>query len=218
MVPLETEFGWTSAAISGAIAINLTLFGLIGPFAASRMDRWGLKRLVLCALVLLSVSVGLTGFMRSQWQLVLLWGVCVGSGTGVTSLVLAAVVANRWFERNRGLVLGMLTAANATGQLLFLPLLARLLERSGWRSISIAVAAGAAVVFILVLLFMHDYPGDIGVIAFGASAPDKFQQRAKPALRPIEALRHAARSPAFRCWRAVSSSVERAQTDSSVHI
>ena len=95
MVPLETEFGWTSAAISGAIAINLTLFGLIGPFAASLMDRWGLRRLVLCALVLLSVSVGLTVFMRSQWQLVLLWGVCVGSGTGVTSLVLAAVVANR---------------------------------------------------------------------------------------------------------------------------
>ena len=133
MVPLETEFGWTSAAISTAIAINLTLFGLIGPFAASLMDRWGLRRLVLCALILLTVSVGLTTLMKSQWQLVLLWGVCVGSGTGVTSLVLAAVIANRWFDKHRGLVLGGLTAANATGQLLFLPLLARLLERYGWR-------------------------------------------------------------------------------------
>ncbi len=111
MVPLEAEFGWTSAAISTAIAINLALFGLIGPFAASLMDRWGLRRLVLCALLLLAASVGLTTVMKSQWQLVLLWGVCVGSGTGVTALVLAAVVANRWFDKHRGLVLGGLTAA-----------------------------------------------------------------------------------------------------------
>src|ERR1700724_2375289 len=121
MVPLEAEFGWTSAAISTAIAINLALFGLIGPFAASLMDRWGLRRLVLCALLLLAASVGLTTAMKSQWQLVLLWGVCVGSGTGVTALVLAAVVANRWFDKHRGLVLGGPTAANATGHLFFLP-------------------------------------------------------------------------------------------------
>jgi MFS family permease len=151
MVPLEAEFGWTSAAISTAIAINLALFGLIGPFAASLMDRWGLRRLVLCALLLLAASVGLTTVMKSQWQLVLLWGVCVGSGTGVTSLVLAAVVANRWFDKHRGLVLGGLTAANATGQLLFLPLLVWLLEHFGWRSVSLAVAGSAAAVFIFVL-------------------------------------------------------------------
>src|SRR6201996_930197 len=137
MVPLEEEFHWTSAAVSGAIAINLALFGLIGPFAASLMDRWGLKRLVLCALALLTCSVALTALMTTRWQLILLWGVCVGSGTGVTSLVLAAVVANRWFDRHRGLVLGALTAANATGQLLFLPALARLLEKDGWRSVSL---------------------------------------------------------------------------------
>src|SRR3954447_23874983 len=105
-VPLEQEFHWTAAAISGAIAINLALFGLIGPFAASLMDRWGLRRMVLVALALLAVSVGLTTQMRSQWQLTLLWGVLVGSGTGVTSMVLAAIVANRWFEERRGLVLG----------------------------------------------------------------------------------------------------------------
>src|ERR1700722_586924 len=91
MVPLEEEFRWTSAAISGAIAINLALFGLIGPFAASLMDRWGLRRLVLCALALLVFAVGLSALMTTRWELVLLWGVCVGSGTGVTSMVLAAV-------------------------------------------------------------------------------------------------------------------------------
>src|SRR3954452_14092770 len=106
MVPLEGEFGWTRATISFAVAINIALFGLIGPFAASLMDRWGLRRLVLCALVLLSFSVALTTQMKSQTHLVLLWGLCVGAGTGVTSIVLATVVANRWFDERRGLVLG----------------------------------------------------------------------------------------------------------------
>lgn len=198
MVPLESEFGWTSAAISIAIAINLTLFGLIGPFAASLMDRWGLRRLVLSALVLLAVSVFLTAFMNSQWQLVLLWGVCVGSGTGVTSLVLAAVIGNRWFEKQRGLVLGMLTAANATGQLLFLPILARIQDHSGWRSISFVVAVAAVVVFVFVLLFMRDHPSDLGLEPYGATASEIASRRqTQAALRPIEALRYAAHSPAF---------------------
>src|SRR5260221_8477313 len=104
MVPLEAEFGWTSAAISTAIAINIALFGLIGPFAASLMDRWGLRRLVLCALALLAFSVAMTTRMTALWQLTLLWGVLVGSGSGVTAMVLAAVVANRWFDKQRGLV------------------------------------------------------------------------------------------------------------------
>ncbi|HMF77921.1 MAG TPA: MFS transporter, partial [Bryobacteraceae bacterium] len=150
IVPLESEFGWTRAAISGAIAVNIALFGLIGPFAASLMERWGLRRLVLCALAVMICAVVLTTQMKSQWELVLFWGVLVGSGTGVTSLVLAAVVANRWFEERRGLVLGMLSAGNATGQLVFLPGLARLVEGSGWRSAAFAVAAAAAVAFVMV--------------------------------------------------------------------
>jgi len=130
MVPLESEFGWSRALISLAVAINIALFGLIGPFAAAVMDRYGLRRVVLAALALLTVSVGLTTRMQHEWQLLLLWGVLVGSGTGVTSMVLAAVIATRWFDERRGLVLGALSAANATGQLVFLPVLARQIERS----------------------------------------------------------------------------------------
>jgi len=195
MVPLETEFGWSNASISFAIAINLALFGLIGPFAASLMDRWGLRRVVLLALALLAISVGLTTLMRSEWQLVLLWGVCVGSGTGITAMVLAAVVANRWFEKHRGLVLGGLTAANATGQLLFLPLLARLTERSGWRSVSVSISVGAVVVFVVVLLLMRDHPSDLDLHPYGRQSP--LELTAGRSLRPIEGLRIAARSPAF---------------------
>ena len=124
MVPLEMEFGWRRTVLSFAVAINIALFGLIGPFAASVIDRFGLRRVVLSAIALLAVAVALTTTMHSEWQLVLLWGVLVGTGTGVTSLVLAAIVATRWFDARRGLVVGLLSAANATGQLIFLP---------GWR-------------------------------------------------------------------------------------
>jgi MFS family permease len=117
IIPLEQEFGWSRTVISAAIAINIALFGLIGPFAASVMDRWGLRRVVLAALALVAISVALTTEMRNQWQLTLLWGVMVGTGTGVTSLVLAAVVATRWFDERRGRAPGSASAANATGQL-----------------------------------------------------------------------------------------------------
>ena len=159
------------------------------------MERWGLRRVVLLALALLAVSVGLTTLMRSEWQLVLLWGVCVGSGTGVTAMVLAAVVANRWFERHRGLVLGCLTAANATGQLLFLPILARLTEGSGWRSVSVSISAAAVIVFFLVLLLMRDHPSDLDLHPYGRQSA--LEAPPRRSLRPIEGLRVAARSPAF---------------------
>jgi sugar phosphate permease len=195
MVPLEGEFGWSNASISFAVAINIALFGLIGPFAASLMERVGLQRIVLSALALLATSVGLTTQMHSQWQLTFLWGICVGSGTGVTAMVLAAVVANRWFETHRGLVLGILTAANATGQLLFLPALARLVERHGWRSVSILVASSAVVVFLIVLVLMRDKPSDLGLLPFGQTEPTRDAPIAP--LLPIEALKVARHSPAF---------------------
>ncbi len=195
MVPLEQEFGWSTAAISGAIAINIALFGLIGPFAASLMNRWGVRRLVLSALALLTISVALTAQMKAQWQFTLLWGICVGAGTGITAMVLAVVVTNRWFDARRGVVLGLLSAANATGQLLFLPLLARFIQASGWRSAALVVAAVACLVFVLVLLLMRDRPEDIGLKAYGWDAHAQVTVH-KP-LEPIAALRMALRSPAF---------------------
>jgi len=195
MVPLEAEFGWSRAAISAAVAINIALFGLIGPFAASAMNRWGLRRLILGAIALLAVSVALTTKMQHQWQMTLLWGVCVGTGTGVTSMVLAAVVATRWFVARRGLVLGALSAANATGQLVFLPMLAHVVEAQGWRSAAVIVAGAAAVVFMVVLFFMRDRPEDLGLRPYGLSADA--ETAPAQALSPIAALGVAVRSPAF---------------------
>jgi sugar phosphate permease len=195
MVPLEAEFGWSRAVISASIAINIALFGLIGPFAASVMDRWGLRRVVLCALALLTASVAASTRMQAEWQLLLLWGVLVGTGTGVTSMVLAAVIATRWFDERRGVVLGALSAANATGQLVFLPLLATIVEGRGWRTAAFVVAGAGAAVFAIVFAFMRDRPGDLGLRPYGQIADPP--RPAHPPLRPLAALAYAARTRAF---------------------
>jgi sugar phosphate permease len=195
MVPLETEFHWSRTVISAGVAINIALFGLIGPFAASVMDRFGLTRVVRFALVLLAAAVTLTTVMRQSWQFVLLWGILVGSGTGVTSLVLAAIVVARWFDERRGLVLGALSAANATGQLVFLPLLARTAE-TGWRAAVLIVSAAAIVVLGLVTLLMKDRPQDVGLRRYGQTDDDD-RAGERTGLAPVAALRVAVRSPAF---------------------
>lgn len=196
MIPLEHEFGWSRAAISGAIAINIALFGIIGPFAASFIDRYGLRKMVLLALALLTVGVALSSTMHAQWQLTLFWGILVGSGTGVTAMVLAAIVVNRWFDERRGLVLGLLSAANATGQLVFLPVLAKIVTAHGWRSVTYTVAAVAALVFLIVLVLLRDKPSDLGLLPYGAKeeAPASTQNVAR---KPVRALLWAMRSREF---------------------
>src|SRR5256886_12233182 len=132
IVPLQNEFGWNRAIISVAVSINLILFGLTGPFAAALMDRFGLRAVTVGALITVAIGALLTTVMNAPWQLYLLWGVVVGLGTGCMASVLAATVANRWFVHRRGLVLGALTAARATGQLLFLPRLGGVAQSAGW--------------------------------------------------------------------------------------
>jgi sugar phosphate permease len=196
MVPLESEFGWSRAVISASIAVNIALFGLIGPFAASVMDRWGLRRVVLGALALMSAAVAISTRMSAEWQFFLLWGVVVGAGTGVTAMVLGAVVATRWFDRRRSLVMGALSAANATGQLLFLPVLGVVVESSSWRSAALIVAAAAAVVFVIVWFFMRDRPADVGLAPYGQAVDARPGTPAR-AMPPLEALAVASRTPAF---------------------
>ena len=182
IVPLQDEFGWSRTVISAAVSVNLILFGLAGPFAAAAMNRFGIRRVVLFALLFVAAGSLLTVWMTAAWQLVLLWGVVVGLGTGAMTNVLAATVATRWFVRRRGLVVGALTAAAATGQLVFLPLLAALAEGPGWRWSSVAVAAGALLVMPLVLAFLRNSPADVGLRPYGAPGgqPDRPAGRARP--------------------------------------
>ncbi|HEY1258389.1 MAG TPA: MFS transporter [Stellaceae bacterium] len=168
IVPLEQEFDWSRATISFAIGINLLLYGLIGPFAAALMDRFGVRRTMTLALALTGGAVALSPAMRQAWQLVLLWGVVVGISTGVIGAYIAAYIAARWFKVRQGLVVGVLTAANAAGQLVFLPSLAALVTGFGWRTMSLALA-GIVIIFVPpVLLLMRDRPHDLGLAPYGA--------------------------------------------------
>jgi sugar phosphate permease len=185
MVPVEQEFGWSRSAISFALSINILLYGLVGPFAAAVMDRFGIRRITAIALMLLALGTALTTWMQASWQLTLLWGVVVGLGSGCTASVLGAMIANRWFVQHRGLVMGILTASGATGQLLFLPLLASLAESDGWRSASWIISSVALVMIPVVMILMKDRPSDKGLQAYGAAEME--QELAAPIQNPFRA-------------------------------
>ena len=167
IVPLQKEFGWSTAQISSALSIRFVLFGLMAPFAAALMNRYGLRNVTLAALLTVVSALVLSLGMTEVWQLILLWGVVVGLGTGMTALVLGATIAARWFAARRGLVVGILTASAATGQLLFLPLLASLTDRMGWR-VALGLMCGMlGVAAFAVLMLMRDRPSDLGLRPFG---------------------------------------------------
>ena len=199
IVPLEAEFGWSRATISFAVGVNIFLYGLIGPFAAAVMDRFGLRRTMLAALALIAAGVALTPLMTQPWHLVLLWGVVVGAGSGTTALVLGATVAARWFAVRRGLVMGVLTASTATGQLVFLPLLASIAVNHGWRMVSLVVAGVAVAMIPVVALLMRDRPGDIGLGPYGADpgAMPASAAHGNPAMTALLALLDGLRSRDF---------------------
>lgn len=170
MVPLQDEFGWSRGVLSLAVGVNLLLFGLTAPFAAALMERFGIRAVTAVALTVVASGSALTVFVKQPWQIVLTWGLLVGLGTGSMALVFAATVVDHWFIEKRGLVTGILTAASATGQLAFLPLIAYLADHAGWRTVSLVVAGAALAVVPLVLFRLRDNPAELGVMPYGAPA------------------------------------------------
>jgi MFS family permease len=198
ITPLQDEYGWSRGTISLAVSVNLLLYGLTAPFAAALMNRFGIRRVVSCALALVALGSGLTVFMTASWQLVLLWGVLVGLGTGSMALAFVATITGRWFVKHRGLVTGVLTAGGATGQLVFLPVVAWLAAHHGWRSAALVVAGGALAVVPLVLIFLREHPSDVGLPLYGATEVVTPTMPAGGAARnAIDSLRFAARTRAF---------------------
>ena len=199
IVPLQNEFGWSRATIGFAIAINLVIYGLGGPFAAAFIERFGMRRVITAAIFGISLGAGLSIFMTQPWQLDVLWGVVNASATGAISVPLGAMIANRWFVHRRGLVTGVLTASNATGQLIFLPVLAWIVTQWGWRYAAGTAAAVALVVVLpLVLLFVRDRPYDIGVAPFGAEVLEPpVHSVGNPFANAVRSLAEARHVPAF---------------------
>lgn len=196
--PLHQEFGWSRGTISAAVSINLALYGLTAPFAAALMDRFGIRRVVAVALTMIALGSGLTVWMTAAWQLLLCWGLLVGLGTGSMALAFAATVTNRWFTERRGLVTGILTAASASGQLIFLPVLSLMVEAGNWRPVAVTVALAALAVVPFVWLLLRDHPADVDLKPYGAK---EFVPKPAPvpgaARRALKVLSSAARTGPF---------------------
>ncbi|PNH80812.1 MFS transporter [Arthrobacter sp. AFG20] len=208
MVPLQQEFGWSTTVLSAAVSINLVLFGLTAPFAAALMERFGIRAVTAVALALIGAGSALTVLVSQSWQILLTWGLLIGLGTGSMALVFAATIANTWFSKSRGLVIGILTAGSAAGQLVFLPFIAMLAQDPGWRQASLLIAAGALAVVPLVLKFLKNSPADVGALPYGAeepsgapsgapAAPEAAEPRRNAAVRALLVLRSASRNRTF---------------------
>ncbi|MER7487114.1 MFS transporter [Streptomyces sp. NPDC126497] len=196
--PLHEEFGWSRGTIGAAVSVNLALYGLTAPFAAALMDRYGIRKVVAVALGVIALGSGLTVWMTAAWQLLLCWGLLVGLGSGSMALAFAATVTDRWFTERRGLVSGILTAASASGQLIFLPLLSWIVTRHDWRPAAVTVALAALAVVPFVWLLLHDHPADVGQKPYGA---EEFVPRPAPvpgaARRALTVLSSAVRTGPF---------------------
>jgi predicted MFS family arabinose efflux permease len=197
LLPFGNEFQWSRATVSSIVSINIFLYGLIGPFAAALYQRFGLRRTMMAAMALLATGYGLSTVATHYWQFVVLWGFVVGAGSGMAATVLGAAVANRWFTEKRGLVMGLLTASTATGQLVFLPALAGAVTASNnWR-VAPWIVAGATLLAIPVIWWlMRDDPREMGLRPYGEKGPVEKAapvEAGNPARRAVATLLEATR-------------------------
>ncbi len=182
--PLSKEFGWSTDELSSVFAVRFALFGVLGPFAAIFIARFGLRKILITSATFIAVSMALATQLTQLWQLFILWGIVLGCGTGLTALVLGAMVANRWFTAHRGLVVGLFAASTATGQLLFLPLAAWIIENEGWRYAVIPVVSACLVVAVLATLLMQDQPASLGLRPYGEPEEPVQEPATAPASLP----------------------------------
>jgi MFS family permease len=198
IVPLQRAFGWDVSTISGAVSINIILLGLTGPFLAGLMEVIGLKRTILGCMAVLMAGTLLSYFMTEPWQLFVTWGLMVGIGSGAGAVGMAAAVANRWFVQRTGFAMGLLSSANAAGQLIFLPLLALLANAYGWQGVAIGVTLAIAAMIPVVALVLPESPAAIGLAPYGGTAVVAPRSRGgNPFMIAVHALRRASRSMDF---------------------
>lgn len=192
--PLEQAKGWSRADVSVAASISVLLYGFSGPFAAALIGRYGLRRVISGALVTIAAGAGCSALATERWHLWLSWGLLVGIGSGCLASVTGAAIANRWFYERRGLASGLFQAASASGQIVFLQSLTRVVDGRAWQVIPLAIAA-AAILALPIVLVIRNRPEDLGLRAYGA--PEGYRTP-DPVPRPV--------AVAFEGLRAVRSS------------
>lgn len=198
LIPFQDEFGWSRGSISSVISVGIFLYGLVGPFSASMLLRFGFRKVLICSLSVLGLSLAMTPFIHALWQFELLWGLVSGLATGMMANVLGVTVSNQWFVKRKGLIIGLLTASAATGQLLFLPLFAKLTSDFGWRYAVYIAVASIAVVLVAVAIWMRNHPYEVGAAPYGSTEvvkPEPF--RGNIFIAPLQNLRLAMKHPTF---------------------
>jgi predicted MFS family arabinose efflux permease len=200
LVPWEQEFGWSRAVVSFPIAVQLMMFGLVGPFSASFVERFGLRRMMTGCLLMMLIGMLMLPFISASWELLPILGIFMGLAVGALAMVMAAIIANRWFFARRGMVMGLLSGATAAGQLIFIPSLAQLVEHFGWRTATFTASTVLLVVIPLVWLLMRDTPAEMGLQPYGAlpnAPPAPGRSFANPVTAAFEALGIAAKHRDF---------------------
>ncbi|NEU31981.1 MFS transporter [bacterium LRH843] len=163
----ESEFGWDRSMIALAFAISLLLYGFSGPFMAALLEVIGLKKMMIISMATLITGSSLTLIMNQSWQLIIIWGIIIGLGASLFLTVVSPYVANHWFEKRRGLAVGILTASTATGQLILLPILATIIEHYSWRQAIGLIITLSIIMLIMIILFMKNSPKEAGILPYG---------------------------------------------------
>ncbi|WP_088012166.1 MFS transporter [Gottfriedia acidiceleris] len=198
MIPFEKEFGWSRASISGAFAICITLVGFSGPFIAGLYQKFSVRKVLLVGMGTLLTAILLTTIMSQIWHLFIIWGIIIGLSAGTFLTVLNAYVATTWFEKKRGLALGLLTSSSAAGQLVFLPLLAYIVENYSWRNAVLTIFSFGVFIYVLLWIFMKNDPSDVGILPLGAEKSNKKQaNNVNPVKAAFDGLKLGAKSKVF---------------------
>jgi MFS family permease len=194
--PLEAEFGWDRASLSGAAALSLFLLGAMGPFAGRLSDRWGPRRVLALALLVLGIGTAASSLVGQLWHVYVASGILMATGAGGAGLATASTVAARWFETRRGLVIGLLGGGMSAGQLIVIPLAMGLTLSLGWRQSYLALGLGLlALILPLSIWLVRDDPREKGLQPYGAAPASPGSPSLPPEARV--SLARAARVPAF---------------------
>jgi MFS family permease len=169
--PMEAEFGWDRTALSLVASLSFVFNGVSGPIVGRLADRWGGRIVLASSGILLGVGALSAALIVTLWQLYAAVGILIALGAGSASLGVAAVLAARWFDRRRGLAIGIAGGAMAAGQLLIVPLAMWLTVSWGWRTAFAVLGVGFLVIVMpLVLALIRNDPHDVGLAPYGATA------------------------------------------------
>jgi predicted MFS family arabinose efflux permease len=172
LVPdISREFGWSTGEISGPLGLRFALFGLVAPFAGALMIKYGTRAVVSGSAALMVLGISLALAMTTKLQLWVSVGILLGFAAGLTSIVLSATVATRWFTARRGMVLGLLSGASATGYLIFLPVGAWIAQTYGWRFALAPFLLVMAALAVLFWLLARNDPYELGLAPLGEDKP-----------------------------------------------